>query len=214
MPHVKTLIFDLDGTLLDTLGDITHSVNYTLNKLKLKPIKTNLVRKYLGHGATVLWKKILDGQNKLVDDALAIYLPYLEKHSKVLTKPYPGIIELLSKVKGKYQLALISNKHQKALEHVVEYYFKDIFDVVIGESPNFPKKPNPQSLLYVLSLFNQNRGDALFIGDSEVDINTAKNAKVDVIGVSWGFRDLEDILKEKPNYVVQNASEILKIIGE
>lgn len=214
MPHIKTLIFDLDGTLLDTLGDITHSVNYTLNKLKLKPIETNLVKKYLGNGAAVLWKKILNDQTKLVDDALAIYLPYLEKHSKILTKPYPGIMDLLLKVKGKYRLAVISNKHQNALETVVDYYFKDIFDVVIGEGPNFPKKPDPRSLLHVLSLFDNTKTEALFIGDSEVDIQTANHAKVDVIGVLWGFRDFEDIINEKPKFIVQNASEILKIIGE
>lgn len=214
MPHIKTLIFDLDGTLLDTLGDITNSVNYTLNKLKLKPVEARLVRKYLGNGASTLWQNILKPQDALLSDALNIYLPYLENHSKILTRPYPGIMDLLKLVRGKYRLAVISNKHQDALESVIDYYFKGIFDVVIGEGPNFPKKPNPQSLLHVLKLFDHGRDSALFIGDSEVDIQTAKNAHVHVIGVLWGFRDYQDILKEKPNYIVHNALEILKIIGE
>jgi len=214
MQHIKTLIFDLDGTLLDTLGDITGSVNYTLKALKLEPIEASLVRKYLGNGATKLWEKILIDQPKLLNDALTIYLPYLENHSKILTKPYPGIIDLLKQVKGKYKLAVISNKHQKALESVIDYYFKGIFDVVIGEGPNFPKKPDPQSLMHVLELFGHESDKALFIGDSEVDIQTAINAQVKVIGVLWGFRDLENITKENPNYIVGNISEILKIIGE
>lgn len=214
MQHIKTLIFDLDGTLLDTLGDITGSVNYTLKALKLEPIEASLVRKYLGNGATKLWEKILIDQPKLLNDALTIYLPYLENHSKILTKPYPGIIDLLKQVKGKYKLAVISNKHQKALESVIDYYFKGIFDVVIGEGPSFPKKPDPQSMLHVLKRFNHGSEAALFIGDSEVDIQTAIHAQVQVIGVLWGFRDLKDIINEKPNYIVQNTTEILKIIGE
>src|SRR5690554_2435152 len=194
MKHLKAIIFDLDGTILDTLDDITDSVNYTLNKMNQPLENRTNIRTYLGHGAKALWAKVLKNQPNLVDKALEIYLPYLEANSKHKTKPYKGIKELLVKLKNNYKLAVVSNKHQKGVDEVINYYFKGIFDVIIGEREGILKKPNPEPLLLALELLDLKSNEAIFIGDSEVDIQTAKNAGVDVIGVTWGFRDFDRLV--------------------
>lgn len=214
MKQLKAIIFDLDGTILDTLDDITQSANYTLNKLNLSRVDKTDVRKYLGHGARRLWELILKDNPNLLDTALSIYLPYLEAHSMVLTKPYKGINELLQKLKGKYKLSVVSNKHQKAVDDVIKHYFTDIFDVVIGEREGLLKKPSPEPLYLALKLLGLNKDEVIFIGDSEVDIQTAKNADIPVIGITWGFRDFEELVHQEPNYLINEVAKIMKIIGE
>ncbi len=214
MNKLKAIIFDLDGTLLDTLDDITHSVNFTLDQLKLPNVDRLDVRRYLGHGAKRLWQSVLKDDDKYLDQALNIYIPYLEKHSKVHTKPYEGIVDLLHQLKKKYMLAVVSNKHQRAVEHIINHYFKGLFDLVIGERPNIAKKPDPAPLLYALNTLKLDNAEAIFIGDSEVDIQTGKHADVDVIGVTWGFRDKEQLIGEKPTYLVDKVDKIIEIIGE
>lgn len=214
MDKVKAIIFDLDGTLLDTLDDITNSVNYTLEQLKLPHVDKLSVRQYLGHGAKRLWQSVLKDQQSYLNQALDIYIPYLEKNSKVQTKPYEGIMDLLHQLKGTYQLGVVSNKHQKAVEEIISHYFNGIFDLTIGERPHIAKKPDPAPLLYALDTLKLNKDEVIFIGDSEVDIQTGKNAQVQVIGVTWGFRDIEQLIGENPDYLVDKVEKILKIIGE
>ena len=214
MNKLKAIIFDLDGTLLDTLDDITHSVNFTLDQLKLPNVDRLDVRRYLGHGAKRLWQSVLKDQKSYLNQALDIYIPYLEKHSKVLTKPYEGIMDLLQQLKGTYQLGVVSNKHQKVVEEIISHYFNGIFDLTIGERPHIAKKPDPAPLLYALDTLKLNKDEVIFIGDSEVDIQTGKNAQVQVIGVTWGFRDKEQLIGENPDYLVDKVEKILKIIGE
>ncbi|WP_441361393.1 HAD family hydrolase [Acholeplasma laidlawii] len=212
MNTLKAIIFDLDGTLLDTLDDITNSCNYTLNQLKLSHVKKEDVRRYLGNGAKALWMHILKHNINYLDEALSIYLPYLETHSKIRTKPYEGMNELLHQLKKTYQLAVVSNKHQEAVSEIIDYYFKGMFDVVIGERPGIPKKPDPAPLNLAIKELRLNKHEVLFIGDSEVDIQTAKHADVKVIGVSWGFRDYTELKHEKPDYLILKVDQIQKII--
>lgn len=214
MNKLKAIIFDLDGTLLDTLDDITHSVNFTLDQLKLPNVDRLDVRRYLGHGAKRLWQSVLKDQQSYLNQALDIYIPYLEKNSKVQTKPYEGIMDLLHQLKRTYQLGVVSNKHQKAVEEIISHYFNGIFDLTIGERPHIAKKPDPAPLLYALDTLKLNKDEVIFIGDSEVDIQTGKNAQVQVIGVTWGFRDKEQLIGENPEYLVDKVEKILKIIGE
>ncbi|WP_025724767.1 HAD family hydrolase [Acholeplasma granularum] len=210
----KTIIFDLDGTLLNTLDDITNCVNYTLNKLNLKPVDTLEVRGFLGNGAKVLIQKSLKKNAHLIVEALDIYLPYLEKNSMILTKPYPNILNILNKLKEKYNLAVVSNKHQNGVDKVINHYFPNIFDLVIGERDNLPKKPDPKPLLYAVEKLESTIEKSIFIGDSEVDLQTANNAKMDVIGVTWGFRDKNVLMNYNPKYLIDDPLKILEILGE
>ena len=214
MSTIKAIIFDLDGTLLDTLDDITNSVNYTLERLNLHKVDKIDIRRYLGNGARRLWELVLKDNISQIEHALSIYLPYLEKHSKVETKPYKDINVLLETLKGTYKLAVVSNKHQKGVDEVINHYFPNVFDVVIGEREGILKKPSPEPLNLAIKLLGLNKTEVIYIGDSEVDIQTAKNAKTKVIGVTWGFRDIEQLVHETPDYLIEDVLKILEIIGE
>ncbi|MFA7417375.1 MAG: HAD family hydrolase [Acholeplasma sp.] len=214
MRDLEAVIFDLDGTLLDTLDDITNSVNYTMKQLKLHTVSKKDVRSYLGNGAQKLWQHILKAHPTRINEALDIYIPYLENHAMDSTRPYDGIVELLKNLKKSYKLGVVSNKHQNAVEKIIKHYFNDMFDCVIGEQKNVPKKPDPAPLNNAIKALGTHKENVIFIGDSEVDIKTAKHANVTVIGVTWGFRDIEKLVLETPNYLINNVSKIQKIIGE
>ena len=124
--------------------------------------------------------------------------------------PFQSINKTLHQLKKSYQLAVVSNKHQEAVSEIIDYYFKGMFDVVIGERPGIPKKPDPAPLNLAIKELRLNKHEVLFIGDSEVDIQTAKHADVKVVGVSWGFRDYTELKHEKPDYLILKVDQIQK----
>ncbi|VEU82394.1 HAD family hydrolase [Acholeplasma hippikon] len=209
---INTILFDLDGTILDTLMDLTNAVNHTLRKFGYKERTAKQVRSFLGNGAKQLILKSLDGDESQLDEVLSYYMPYYEANSECLTKPYEGIEELLKKLKHNYKLGVVSNKHQKAVEKIIEKYFPNIFDVVIGEQQGVPKKPAPDMLFNALKGLNANIENTIFIGDSEVDIQTGKNAGMDVIAVAWGFRDKDELIDHEPNYLIDEVNDILLLL--
>lgn len=209
---IKAIIFDADGTILDSVEDILDAVNYALSKFNLPNKTLKEVELNLGYGASYLLLKSLGNNSHLLDDVLKIYKPYLEKNSMNKTKPFPHIYELLLDLKKEYKLGVVSNKHNEAINIIVNHYFPNIFDIVIGEQPNYKRKPNPDLLNLALNKLNVKNNESIYVGDTEVDIKTAKNAGVPVIAVSWGFRDYDFLLKENPNYLINHVKDILKII--
>ncbi len=212
----KVILFDLDGTILDTLEDLTMASNYVLRYFELPLISIQEARSFLGYGAEHFISKSLGKRQDLLEQALKIYKPYLETHSDILTKPYYGISEVIHKLGLMCSLGVVSNKHQEAVDFIVNKYFSKAFDVVIGQQEGLPKKPHPASLFKAMEPFFETGvkiSDAIYIGDSEVDILTAQDAGMDVIAVTWGFRDKAYLESFKPTYIADAPSDILKILG-
>lgn len=192
-----TVIFDLDGTLLDTLDDLTSAVNYALSVFALPKRSKEEVRQFIGNGQ----KKLLEraSENKVpVDELLPLFREYYIQHSADKTKPYDGVLTLLNglKLQG-VQTAVVSNKPHFATKPLVEEYFGDLIQLTQGEDEanGVMRKPNPTSLLAVIEKLGAVKEKTVYIGDSEVDIETAKNAEVDCISVAWGFKD-EEFLRQ------------------
>ena len=211
----KLVMFDLDGTVLNTLEDLHSSLNHSLNKYGF-PLRTlEEVRSFLGNGIHKLVELSLpkNVNKESLELVFKEFKEYYATHCDILTKPYDGILELLKVLKEKgYKTAIISNKANFAVQTLVNKYFPNLIDYAVGEIIGIPRKPDPTSLINVMKYFNVKKSESLYVGDSEVDIEVSKNANVDSIIVSWGFRD-EDFLKSlKPRVIVNNTSDLLENI--
>ncbi len=212
---LKAAIFDLDGTILDTLGDLFNSVNYSLKLCNLPSRTIDEVRSFVGNGIRLLIERAVPQNTpiEITDKCFEIFKSYYKNHSSVLTKPYPGIAELLKELKNNgISLAVVSNKADFAVQALVEQYFPRVFDFAVGEKENIRRKPAPDSVLCALNYLNVNKSEAIYIGDSEVDIETARNAGISCIAVLWGFRDEKFLCSLNPDYIVSKPSEIAEVI--
>ena len=188
----KAVLFDLDGTLLDTLGDLTNAVNYLLKKHGFPERGSQEIRSYLGNGARELVRLSLP--QKVSEDELDGYLEeyklYYNAHSKIETKPYDGVVELLKSLRKRgIQTAVVSNKPDIATRILCEEYFGELVDFALGDRADIKRKPDAEPIRFVIKKLNCNA--VVYVGDSEVDVMTAKNAGIPCISVTWGFRDLE-----------------------
>ncbi len=186
------ILFDLDGTVLDTLDDLTDAVNHTMKAMGFPSHTREAVRSFVGGGVPLLIRRALpDGVGEAVrTEAYDRFTRYYKAHSADKTRPYDGILPLLQRLKRDgHKLAVVSNKDDYAVAALCEAYFPGMFDVAIGARPEFEKKPAPDSLLYALERLGGTPSEALYIGDSEVDLQTAENASMPCISVTWGFRD-------------------------
>ena len=182
------ILFDLDGTLLDTLQDLTDSVNVTLARYGFPPRTAEEVRAFVGNGARRLIALSLpEGQDALVDAALKTYQAYYATHSKIKTAPYRGILESLAVLKEKCPIAIVSNKPDGAVKTLCKEFFGDVY--ARGESTDCPRKPAPDMLIKAMAEIGV--PTCIYVGDSEPDIQTAKNLGVKCVSVLWGFRDRE-----------------------
>lgn len=203
----------MDGTILNTLDDITNSVNYTFKHFNLNSVTKSQVRKALGNGGKRLISDLLINERITnLDEIVTFYLDYYTKNNNLTTRPYDGILELLTTLKKDYKLAVVSNKSDYLVKSLNNDLFKGLFDLSIGEQKGLKIKPHSDMLDYTLDYFNLSNKEALFIGDSEVDIMTGKNAEIPVIAVTWGFRDLESLVKYNPNYIIKKPNEILDLL--
>lgn len=211
----NTIIFDLDGTLLDTLIDLANSVNFSLSKHNL-PIRTQSeVRSYLGNGILKLMEHaVQDGQdNPNFGAAFQDFKEHYLANCNIKTKPYTGIMELLSELKGRgIKLAIVSNKHDTAVKSLCRLHFSDYIEVAIGESKGIKKKPAPDTVMQALEKLGSNKETAIYVGDSEVDFHTALNTGMDCVLVSWGFRDREQLEMLGASLIIDKPSELLKLI--
>ena len=216
----KLAIFDLDGTLIDTIEDLGTAVNHALGLRGLALHSMAEYRDMVGHGVRNLVKDALAGslgrqpEDALVDSALADFVDYYVAHIDVHTRPYPGIQALLSKLHGKgLKLAVASNKFQEGAEKLVKEFFPDIrFVAVLGNSPELPLKPDAAVVQLVLDKAGVSREEAVFVGDSATDMKTAANGGVRSIGVSWGFRPRTDLEQSGAMDIADSAEQLFEKI--
>lgn len=212
----KVAIFDLDGTLLDTIEDLANACNYALAKSFFSTYEVEQYKTFVGNGVYKLVERALpeisrddETCNKVLND----FREYYNEHMIDMTKPYDGIIALLDKLKSEgIKLVVVSNKPHKYTIEIVNKYFNNKFDLVFGHRDGYNAKPDPVSVLEALKLLNLEKEECIYIGDSNVDIITARNAKVKSVGVLWGFRSEEELRNEGATYLVSSAEEIKKII--
>ncbi len=209
------VVFDLDGTLLDTLGDLRDSVNYSLSKNSLPQRSTEEIRSFVGNGIRLLIERSVPQTTSvdLVDKCFQDFKAHYKENSANLTKAYDGINELLYELKSRgVKLSVVSNKADFAVKTLVDAYFPDIFDCAVGEKEGVKRKPAPDTVFAVIDELNVNKNEVVYVGDSDVDIETSKNAAIPCISVTWGFRDKEVLEKLCPEYIVDSPEEILNLI--
>ena len=187
------ILFDLDGTLLDTLADLTDATNYALRQFGYPERTMEQVRRAVGNGAANQIRRCLpEGTlEETVQQVLAVYKPYYTDHCQIKTKPYAGICGALEELKKYYPVAIVSNKPDGAVKSLCGVYFPGIY--ALGETPDCPRKPEPDMVRKGMKAIGVDR--CVYVGDSEVDVLTAKNAGVACLCVLWGFRDKEDMEK-------------------
>lgn len=209
----KAVIFDLDGTLLNTLDDLYISVNYALKHFNY-PLRTkDEVKKFVGNGIRELMTRACPKGIDNFEEILALFKEHYLVHSRDNTRPYDDIMELLETLnKMGIKCAIVSNKFDGAVQELKEKYFKSLIAVAVGESPLVKKKPAPDSALKVMELLNVKNDEVVFVGDADTDIETSKNASIKCVSVLWGFRSKE-FLKEKGGKIfVDKPLEILEHI--
>lgn len=213
---IKSIIFDLDGTLLDTIEDLANACNYALTTLGYETHEVEKYKTFIGNGRYKLIERMLPEGNKDIENiekALKLFDDYYEKHMIDMTKPYDGIMNMLDNLMDKgIKIAVVSNKPHEFTIEVVKNYFGNRFEVVYGHMKNTKEKPDPWAVLEVIKKFNVNKDECLYIGDSEIDINTAKNAGVKSVGVEWGFRGKGELESAGADYIVNKPEEILEIL--
>ena len=209
----NTYIFDLDGTLLDTLLDLANAVNYAMREMNYPERTVDEVRRFIGNGIKVLIKRAVP---QGVSDAdygktLAIFTAYYLDHIADFTKPYDGITDVIKALKRNgCKVAVVSNKADEAAKKVVKDFFGDIFDLVVGKMDCFPSKPEPDSVLYVIETLKADRSRCIYSGDSEVDVQTAHNAGLPCVGVTWGNRDVQELVAAGAEYIANKPYEIIE----
>ena len=212
MKDFDTYIFDLDGTLLSSLEDLAASTNYALRWAGMPERTLEEVRMFVGNGVKLLMERAIpDGQqNPRFEEVYAKFREHYLKHNLDRTCPYDGVLELLAELKrrGK-KLAIVSNKFYAATQDLAHHFFADTIEVAIGERENIRKKPAPDTVLEALRQLGASKDGAVYIGDSDVDVMTAKNSGLPCISVLWGFRDKEFLIKHGATLFVEKPQEIL-----
>ncbi len=209
------VIFDLDGTLLNTLEDLMDSVNYALSILGMKQRSYNEIRHFVGNGVQRLMElSVPQGKdNPQFEHALALFKEYYNVHCNDKTGLYQGITELLDTLKQKdFQMAIVSNKYYEGVQALKERYFRDYLSVAIGEREGIRKKPAPDTVIAALNELGVAKERAVYVGDSEVDIATAANTGMDCIVVGWGFRTRAEQEKAGGKVFVEQPMEIVELL--
>lgn len=222
------IIFDLDGTLLNTIDDLGYACNYALKQTGYPTYPIEAYPAKVGNGINNLIRRALPESERSEQNILRVreyFVPYYNAHNCDYTRPYEGIPELLAalKVQG-HQLAVASNKYQAATEKIVNHFFPDVFDVILGEREGIERKPNPQIVFDILDRLrltehrpattDRTQTELLYIGDSLVDRDTARNADVPFIACSWGFVPREQLVAAGISAIVDKPEEIEKILSK
>lgn len=209
------IIFDLDGTLLNTIDDLGYACNYALEKTGYPTYPISAYPAKVGNGINNLIRRALPEAERTEENiwrVRAYFVPYYNDHNCDYTRPYDGMPEVLKQLKAQgHQLAVASNKYQAATEKIVNHFFPDLFDVILGEREGVERKPNPQIVLDILSTLNIKHSTLLYLGDSLVDFETAKNAGVPFVACSWGFVKREQLLEAGIRCIVDQPKEIITL---
>ncbi len=211
MRNTDTVIFDLDGTLLNTLDDLSNSVNYALRTCGYNERSKQEIRRFLGNGIANLMRKAVptSADNEHYENALAVFRKYYMEHCLEYTSPYEGITDLLKTLQTMgYKQAIVSNKLQPAVTQLNERFFNRYIHVAIGESKDIRRKPAPDTVFAALKQLGSSPDTSIYIGDSEVDLSTAHNANMPCISVAWGFRDRDFLEKHQAGIIATHPAEI------
>lgn len=213
----KLVIFDLDGTLLDTIADLAESANYALKQLGYPTHDVEAIRTFVGNGINKLLERALPIHEQTEENVMRMrshFVPYYDVHNADLSSPYPGIVNLLEDLQAKgIQIAVASNKYQAATVKLVKQYFPSIdFVEILGQREGINVKPDPTIVFDILKKANVSREETLYVGDSGVDMQTAINAGVDAVGVTWGFRPRTELENFQPMGLIDKAEELLEFI--
>ena len=209
MHNIKNVFFDLDGTLINSIYDLHDSVNYILNKYGYKERSLEEVNSFVGNGLKKLLFLSLPEKRDDFDLIYNEFKAYYFTHCLIKTKPYNGITEVLKKLKSKgIKLAVITNKTQNAAKEICDTLFNGIFDAVTGEKEGIARKPEPKMVEITLKKLNAQKSETLYVGDSEVDVLTGKNAGLKVLSVSYGFRDKIFLKNNGAGDIVDNTVDI------
>lgn len=209
----KLVIFDLDGTLLNTIADLAAATNYALTQFGYPTHPTDAYRFFVGNGINKLFERALPEQERTLENVIRIrskFVPYYNIHNADLSRPYPGIEELLNLLQQHHlQLAVASNKYQEATAKLIGQYFPAIhFTAVFGQRDNVPTKPNPQVVNEIIQMAGVSKEEVVYIGDSGVDMQTGCNAGVTTIGACWGFRPKSELEEFHPDLLAEKPEDI------
>lgn len=211
MSAIDTIIFDLDGTLLDTLTDLANSVNYALEKHCLPTHSEDSVRQMVGNGVTVLMERAIPGGHSYAgfDSCLKDFKEHYEIHKKDFTKPFPGILEFLKKAhESGCRMAVVSNKMDPAVKGLCQDFFYPYIQTAIGNSEETAPKPAPDTVFAAMKELQAAPGQCIYVGDSDVDITTAQNAGIPCISVSWGFRSRQFLEEHGATTIIDTVEEL------
>ena len=213
----KLVIFDLDGTLLDTIADLAESANYALKQLDYPTHPVDAIRTFVGNGINKLLERALPAHEQTEENIMRMrshFVPYYDIHNADLSTPYPGIVSLLEDLQAKgIQIAVASNKYQEATVKLVKQYFPNIdFVEILGQREGINVKPDPSIVFDILQKANLSKENVLYVGDSGVDMQTAINAGVDAVGVTWGFRPRAELESFRPMGLIDKAEDLLEFI--
>lgn len=211
----KLVIFDLDGTLLNTIADLGNACNYALREMGYSGHAISTYNYMVGNGVRKLVERAVpDADEQTVDKLLALFREYYDEHCTDQTAPYPGIPELLETLTEMgVAVAVTSNKYQAAVDKIISYYFPEIqFAAVMGQIEGRPVKPDPSIVFAALNIHPTPKAQVLYVGDSGVDMETARRACVESAGVTWGFRPVSELRRAYADNIVTEPSEIMKIV--
>lgn len=211
---VKAIVFDLDGTLLDTLDDLHLSLNYIMQKFGYPTLEKNQVRALLGSGVKYLVTNALPiSARDRVDEILPEFKEYYDIHKDDNTAPYDKVIEMLKAVKEKgYKTAIVSNKYDKAVQQLKNSIFNGYIDFALGQVDGVANKPAPDGVWLALDKLGVSKEEAVYVGDSEVDLLTAKNANLRCIACSWGFRDKDQLIFHGATEIIDSPLQLLETL--
>lgn len=213
---IEGIVFDLDGTLIDTLDDLMDSVNFALAKYDFPARNLDEIRSFVGNGVKRLVDlSVPEGTSEEIGaDCLAVFKEHYKGNSRNKTAPYAGIKEMLAKVKEKgYKTAVVTNKIQDAAIEIIRSFFGDKIDVIIGQVDGVAQKPEPDGVWLALEKLGVSKENSVYVGDSEVDCMTAHNAGIPCIGVTWGFRDRSVLEEHKAEFIIDKPEELFEVLN-
>ena len=210
----KLFIFDLDGTLLDTIADLAAAANHGLRALGFPEHPADAYRFFVGNGISKLIERALPEGHRTGEDVAevrSLFIPYYNMHNADLSRPYPGVTEVMEELQSRGCLiAVASNKYQEATEKLIPHFFPTIcFCAILGQREGVPTKPDPRIVYEIMEAAGVGRGEVVYVGDSGVDMLTGANAGVTTVGVSWGFRPKSELEPYSPAAIVDRPEELL-----
>lgn len=209
----KLVVFDMDGTILNTLDDLLSAVNYAMEKSGYPLLTYNTLKGYVGNGIMKMLERSVPSGVENLDKVYKDFTEYYTEHCSDRTAPYEHIVEVISQIKKLgYKTAVVSNKDDYGVKALCEQFFKGLFDIEIGVRQGYNKKPSPDLVNIAFDYLGVTASQAVYIGDSDVDYLTAKNSKTDFIGVEWGFRDRQVLESLGAKNIASIPQDILKFI--